>query len=52
MQYERDQPKRKTSDATTVSGVLAGAIDAGREPRGARQIARKNDDGEHESVGG
>jgi hypothetical protein len=47
MQYERDQTERNASDAATVSSVLAGAVHAGREPRGTSQIARKNDEGEH-----
>jgi len=48
MKYERDQTERNTGDAATVGSVLAGAIDARREPRGTSQIARKNDNGEHE----
>jgi hypothetical protein len=33
-----------------VSSMLAGAVDAGREPRGTSEIARKNDDGKHSWV--
>ncbi len=45
MQCERDYAERDAGDAATVRSVLAGAVDAGREPCGAGQIARKNDDG-------
>ena len=47
MQDESDQTERDTGDASTVSSMLAGAVDAGRKPRGTSEIARKNDDGEH-----
>ncbi len=45
VQRERDQTERHAGDAPAVGGVLAGAIDAGGEPRGTSQIARKDDDG-------
>ena len=45
VQCERDYAERDTGDAAAVRSVLAGAVDAGREPCGAGQIARKNDDG-------
>ena len=45
VQHERDQAERDAGDAATVGSVLAGAIDARREPCGTSQIARKNDDG-------
>ena len=46
VQHQCDDAEREPRDATAVGGVLAaGARDAGREPRGASQIARKNDDG-------